>query len=161
MPDKYWFKFRHPLSQLLWIERAQAQSLLLPKGINRGITRASSSRSNPDRSSIRNRIIRGFLPRWGDCAICFYGFFSFFSFLVPSCAKQASLSFLAQVSEDKPSPFRLSGSAYPGTSPSSGKQSLMYSDGPLHSLCSFNVARRLHRLRMPSRSFTLSQSPIS
>lgn len=39
MPDKYWFKFRHPLSQLLWIERAQAQSLLLPKGINRGITR--------------------------------------------------------------------------------------------------------------------------
>ena len=28
MPDKYWFKFRHPLSQLLWIERAQAQSLL-------------------------------------------------------------------------------------------------------------------------------------
>lgn len=42
------------------------------------------------------------------------------------------------------SPFRLSGSAYPGTSPTtySGKQSLMYSDGPLHSLCSFNVARR-------------------
>ena len=29
----------------------------------------------------------------------------FFSFLVPSCAKQASLSFLAQVSEDKPLSF--------------------------------------------------------
>lgn len=67
----------------------------------------------------------------------------FLSFLVPSCAKQASLSFLAQVSEVLQD-FRLSGSAYPGTSPttSSGKQSLMYSDGPLHSLCSFNVARR-------------------
>jgi hypothetical protein len=35
-----------------------------------------------------------------------------FFFLVPSCAKQASLSFLAQVSEDKPLSFiriRLSG----------------------------------------------------
>lgn len=29
----------------------------------------------------------------------------FLSFLVPSCAKQASLSFLAQVSEDKPLSF--------------------------------------------------------
>jgi hypothetical protein len=58
-----------------------------------------------------------------------------FFFLVPSCAKQASLSFLAQVSEDKPLLFIRICLSSPTTS--SGKESLMYSDGPLYSFYAY------------------------
>ena len=97
MPDKYWFKFRHPLSQLLWIERAQAQSLLLPKGINRGITRVMPLLVDPIQTDLVYVIeSEGLFPLGeGIVLFAFLGFSVFFPFLFrPALSKRVFHSLL-------------------------------------------------------------------